>query len=142
MLQMVDMVASNLKLKKRSHNMLRRVSAKCKPLSDGELDSLLVKCNHSVKLAVLVAESQYPVDVCERHLEVASGVLAKALADINRLKEKTITETSQLRPFVLCVDGGGTKCAAVVTDGTGAVYRGFAGPCNLYENAAWPRRLP
>ncbi|CAG8398120.1 unnamed protein product [Penicillium salamii] len=130
---MVDMVASNLKLKKRSHNMLRRVSAKCKPLSDGELDSLLVKCNHSVKLAVLVAESQYPVDVCERHLEFASGVLAKALADINRLKERTITETSPLRPFVLCVDGGGTKCAAVVTDGTGAVYRGSAGPCNLTD---------
>ncbi|CAG8937811.1 unnamed protein product [Penicillium salamii] len=130
---MVDMVASNLKLKKRSHNMLRRVSAKCKPLSDGELDSLLVKCNHSVKLAVLVAESQYPVDVCERHLEVANGVLAKALADINRLQEKTMTETSPLRPFVLCVDGGGTKCAAVVTDGTGAVYRGFAGPCNLTD---------
>ncbi|CAG7983355.1 unnamed protein product [Penicillium olsonii] len=131
---MVDMVASNLKLEQRSRNMLRSVSARCNTFSDAELDSLLVECNHSVKLAILVAESQCSVDVCEKHLASTGGVLAKALAVINRPNENTVVESIASRPFVLCIDGGGTKCAATVTDATGVVYQGCSGPCNLTDH--------
>ena len=132
---MVDMVASNLKLEQRSRNMLRRVSARCNTFSDAELDSLLVECNHSVKLAILVAESQCSVNVCEKHLASTGGVLAKALAATDRPNKNTVVETIASRPFVLCIDGGGTKCAATFTDATGVVYRGSSGPCNLYRTS-------
>lgn len=133
--KMVDMVASNLKLRHRSRNMLRSLSGKCRSASDYELDSLLARCNRSVKLAILVAESQEAVDICEGHLHSAGGFLTKALAAVHRPSEKTVDGSTTSRRFVLCIDGGGTKCAAVVTDGSGDVYRGSAGPCNLYD--AW-----
>lgn len=130
---MVDLVASNLKLKQRSRNILRILSGKCHFLSDDELDSLLATCNHSVKLAILVAETQKSVDICEGYLASAGGVLAKALTAIPTPKEQTVADASAARQFDLCIDGGGTKCAAVVTDGKNIVCRGSAGPCNLYE---------
>lgn len=126
---MVDMVASNLKLEQRARNILRRLSGKCKGLSDTDLDSLLVKCNGSVKLAILVAETGGSVESCRENLTSAGGVLAKALTEASQPAETALPEN---RHFVLCIDGGGTKCAAVVGDKDGVVSHGFAGPCNMY----------
>lgn len=126
--QMVDLVASNLKLEQRSRNMLRKLSPKCGGWSDSELDALLVKCNHSVKLAVLAAETGQSANDCARQLECVGGVLSEALIQ----SEVPHWPVMPGREFVLCVDGGGTKCAAVVADDTGIIGRGSAGPCNLY----------
>lgn len=126
---MVDMVASNLKLEQRARNMLRRLSGECNGLSDSDLDSLLAKCNGSVKLAILVVETGGTVESCQKVLTSAGGVLAKALIEASRPAQITLPEARQ---FVLCIDGGGTKCAAVVGDKDGAVSYGFAGSCNMY----------
>ena len=129
---MVDLVASNLKLEQRSRNILRRLSGKCQSLSDAELDALLVRCNASVKLAILVAETGESVKTCQGYVDAAGGVLANALAAISKPIEQkpTITPTKK---FALCIDGGGTKCAAAVADGPNVVGQGSAGPCNLYD---------
>jgi N-acetylmuramic acid 6-phosphate etherase len=129
--KMVDLVASNLKLKQRSRNILRRLSGKCQSSSDAELDALLARCNASVKLAILVAETGESVETCQGYVDAAGGVLANALAAISRpIGQKPASAPTQR--FSLCIDGGGTKCAAVVADGTNVVGQGSAGPCNLY----------
>jgi N-acetylmuramic acid 6-phosphate etherase len=130
---MVDLVASNLKLEQRSRNILRRLSVKCHSASDEELDELLAKSNRSVKLAILVAESGESVETCQGYFEAAGGVLATALAVISKPSEQKPISAKATRRFVLCIDGGGTKCAAVVAEGTNIVGQGSAGPCNLYD---------
>ncbi|PKX93558.1 putative glucokinase regulator family protein [Aspergillus novofumigatus IBT 16806] len=130
---MVDLVASNLKLEQRSRNILRRLSARCDGMTDVELDALLTRCKGRVKLALLVAETGEPVEQCEERLESAGGVLAKAL-DISLAGVKDVQTPATDRQYVLCIDGGGTKCAAVIADLKGTVVgRGTTGPCNLTD---------
>ena len=99
-------------------------------MSDSDLDALLLKCNGSVKLALLVAETGLPVGDRQAKLDLAGGVLAKAL-DIRAKNDHTNGCSTQERQYVLCIDGGGTKCAAVIAGRTGIIGRGIAGPCNL-----------
>ena len=127
---MVDMVASNLKLKQRSRNILRRLSTRCEAMSDSDLDTLLFDCNRSVKLALLVAETGLPVEEAQTRLDQAGGVLVKALGPERGSAQVNGTSTPD-REYVLCIDGGGTKCAATIANRTGIVGRGIAGPCKL-----------
>lgn len=101
-------------------------------MSDSELDALLAQSKCSVKLAMLVAETGETAEVCQQHLDSAGGVLAGAL-------DRACPSTQPLPPndiisrrFTLCIDGGGTKSAAAVADGSGSTRHGFAGPCSLY----------
>jgi N-acetylmuramic acid 6-phosphate etherase len=127
---MVDLVASNLKLQQRSRNFLRKLSKNCEFMSDADLDALLLECSGSVKLALLAAETGLPVEDCQSRLESTRGVLSKAL-DKRPDNEQVNGCSTQSRQYVLCIDGGGTKCAAVIADKTGVISRGVAGPCNL-----------
>ncbi|GES66771.1 glucokinase regulator family protein [Aspergillus terreus] len=130
---MVDLVASNEKLKQRSRNILRRLSERCHSMDDSELDALLTKCNRSVKLSLLVAESGLTVDECQRDLDAVGGVLAKALKHRNCTSKSKI-QNSGKRQFILSIDGGATKSAAVIVDEAGNVVgRGKAGACNLTD---------
>lgn len=134
--KMVDLVASNLKLEQRSRNILRRLSGKCQSSSDADLDALLARCNASVKLAILVAETGESVETCRGYFDAAGGVLANALANALAATSKPIEQNPISTPtqkFALCIDGGGTKCAAVVADGAHLMGQGSAGPCNLYD---------
>lgn len=132
---MVDVVASNLKLKQRSRNILRKLSPKCASMDDDALDELLGRCNRSVKLALIVSETGLPVEQCQQRLEAAGGVLAKALAEYapKPVNDDRSCGTPQRGEYVLCIDGGGSKCAAAIADtSTGLVVsRGLAGPSNL-----------
>jgi N-acetylmuramic acid 6-phosphate etherase len=129
---MVDLVASNLKLEQRSRNILRRLNARCNSMTDVELDEMLARCKGRVKLALLVAETGQPVEQCEERLASAGGVLAKAL-EISLVEVNDVQMPATDRQYVLCIDGGGTKCAAVIADLKGSVVgRGTTGPCNLY----------
>ncbi|KAL2783083.1 hypothetical protein BJX66DRAFT_330840 [Aspergillus keveii] len=127
---MVDLVASNAKLRQRSRNILRRLSKRASTLSDTQIDGLLSQCNQSVKLALLVAETGRSVEQCREDLEGAGQRLADALSSHTRHEPRRGNTT-----LVLCVDGGGTKCAAVITDQNGNVLgRGVVGPCNLSDD--------
>ncbi|GAQ10212.1 N-acetylmuramic acid 6-phosphate etherase [Aspergillus lentulus] len=133
---MVDLVASNLKLEQRSRNILRRLSARCDSMTDEELDELLTRCKGRVKLALLVAETGQPVEQCEETLASAGGVLAKVL-QISSAEVRHVQTPATNRQYVLCIDGGGTKCAAVIANLKGSVVgRGTTGPCNLTDGNA------
>lgn len=128
---MVDLQASNLKLKQRSKNILKRLSSTCAVMADSELDELLIECERSVKLAFLVAETGKSVETCKGDLQNAGEILTKAL-DVEVPDVRPVSN-ELVRKFALCIDGGGTKCAAVVADAAGYTTRGYAGPCNLYD---------
>jgi N-acetylmuramic acid 6-phosphate etherase len=99
-------------------------------MTDAELDALLARCKGKVKLALLVAETGHPIGQCAERLTSAGGVLANAL---ETSLAKDVQFPAKDRQYVLCIDGGGTKCAAVIADLTGTVVgRGTTGPCNLY----------
>ncbi|KAJ5589717.1 hypothetical protein N7450_003689 [Penicillium hetheringtonii] len=131
---MVDLQASNLKLKQRSKNILKRLSSKCAIMTDSDLDALLFKCDHSVKLAILVAETGKAVEECKSDLASHGGILSFALQ--GNIKRGELVSNDFLRKFVLCIDGGGTKCAAVVADASGKISHGYAGSCNLTDDIA------
>ncbi|KAL6232084.1 hypothetical protein BDW75DRAFT_243295 [Aspergillus navahoensis] len=138
---MVDLVASNAKLRQRSRNILRRLSAECASMSNSEVDLLLSRCNGSVKLALLVANTGRSVEQCRDDLDAADQQLAKALelATTSTLQrwDAEGREGDDAQDFMLCIDGGGSKCAAVVADKAGAVLgRGEAGPCNITDGTS------
>ncbi|KAL4746970.1 hypothetical protein BDW72DRAFT_209938 [Aspergillus terricola var. indicus] len=138
---MVDLVASNAKLQQRSRNILRRLSVECASMSNAELDSLLSQCKGSVKLALLVVATGRPVEQCCEVLEAADQQLAKALelAKTSTLQRPGAEgrQSDESTELILCIDGGGSKCAAVVADKTGAVLgRGETGPCNITDGTS------
>lgn len=119
---MIDLKATNNKLQQRSRNIIRTICGPSAPVSDDELDRILALCNGSVKLAVATILLQVSGDEATKRLEAANGVLADVLDD---------KPTSEDRHFVLCVDGGGSKCAAVLLGRNGEEGRGEAGECNV-----------
>src|ERR1700733_14214370 len=130
---MVALKASNRKLKQRSRNIPRQLSKRCDGMTDSSLDELLARCDGSVKLALVVAETDLAMDQSRHRLRAAEGILEIALAPNDDIHPRTLSANGTKRRYpVLCVDGGGSKCAVVVATSTGIVGRGIAGPCNLY----------
>ncbi|KAJ5669925.1 N-acetylmuramic acid 6-phosphate etherase [Penicillium maclennaniae] len=128
----VDLVASNLKLEQRTRNTLRRLSTKCGSMTVSKLDPLLSTSNRSVEFASLVAETGESVKTCEELLKSAGCVLATALDDISRPSTQQVHIEISGR-LMLCIDGGGTKCAAVVTNPDGLASHGYGGLYNLND---------
>jgi N-acetylmuramic acid 6-phosphate etherase len=135
-MQMVDLIASNEKLAQRSRNMLRSLSSRCFSMTERSLNDLLAKCDRSVKLALVVVERDLTVEQGRQRLKETDGMLAKALEPIVNInpQELTINESGTDSP-VLCIDGGGSKCAAVAAIST-VRGQGISGPCNLYASGS------
>jgi N-acetylmuramic acid 6-phosphate etherase len=129
---MIDLKATNKKLQQRARNIIRAICGSSSPESDEELDLVLEKCRGSVKLAVATILLDLSAHEAAGHLETAGGVLAKVLKQNNRATE-TSCEINEISAsdFVLCVDGGGSKCAAVLLGPKGQEGRGEAGECNV-----------
>lgn len=133
-------MSTNKKLKQRSRNILRRASRVCSGMTDKSLDDLLASCNGSVKLAIVVAEKGLTLVEGRRQLESAQSVLANILESENSRgpNDNTVLATEpSSRPElpVLCVDGGGSKSAALVgVSNRRQVGKGNSGPGNLYGN--------
>ncbi|OJJ65791.1 hypothetical protein ASPBRDRAFT_164676 [Aspergillus brasiliensis CBS 101740] len=131
---MVDLIASNQKLKQRSRNILRRVSRQCSTMTDQDLDDLLARCGGRVKVALLVADKGISVKESREQLEIAQGVLAKAIATEDKASVKTpLINGLKHHRLALCIDGGGSKCAALVGDTSGNLGKAVAGSCNLTD---------
>ncbi|KAI9742886.1 MAG: hypothetical protein M1818_003615 [Claussenomyces sp. TS43310] len=138
---MVDLKASNLKLKQRSRDIVRTLESMASDMGDEQLDELIVSCNGSVKLALMIIMTKLSKEDCQRRLEMAEGVLSKALkmweAESMHISKTSglngITDTVKTREFNVCIDGGGTKCAVVITDRSGNMGRGQSGSCNFID---------
>jgi N-acetylmuramic acid 6-phosphate etherase len=101
-------------------------------MTDQDLDDLLARCGGRVKVALVVAEKGISVEESREQLEMAQGVLAKVIATEDEAPVKTpLINGFKHHRSVLCIDGGGSKCAAVVGDTGGDLGKGVAGPCNL-----------
>jgi N-acetylmuramic acid 6-phosphate etherase len=125
---MVDLRATNLKLRQRARNVLRAVAGPSCKASDAELDTLLVACQGSVKLACASLTLDVSPTVAEEQLKQTDGVLARV---INGAQQNGLGAYSQ-EQLVLCVDAGGSNCKALVMSTDGRTGSGSAGPCNVY----------
>lgn len=129
---MIDLKATNKKLQQRSRNIIRVLCGPSSPQTDEELDHVLEACNGSVKLSVASILLEIPPGEASERLEAAGGVLAKIL---NRNDDSPAVtadaDSKSVNGFVLCVDGGGSECAAVLLGPSGQRGRGEAGECNV-----------
>ncbi|KIX98156.1 uncharacterized protein Z520_06236 [Fonsecaea multimorphosa CBS 102226] len=131
---MVDLRATNFKLQQRSRNILRTICGSQCPDSDTGLDALLSSCQGSVKLAIATLGLGATVSEAKRLLEDAGGVLASVFKKPPNgcINGQTTTE-SHASEYVLCIDGGGSKCAAVVISADGQRGYGEGPGCNVTD---------
>jgi N-acetylmuramic acid 6-phosphate etherase len=130
--QMIDLKATNEKLRQRSRNIIRTICGPLYPSSDDELDLLLTACDGSVKLAVATILLRTTSTEATERLKEARGVLAEVLRDPNGTHSfKNGASHKEAEEYVLCVDGGGSKCAAVLLGKNGEIGRGEASECNV-----------
>ena len=130
---MIDVKATNAKLRQRARNILRTICSERCPAADAELDELLRKCDGSVKVAVASLMLSSSVPEARERLASAGGLLANVLEQTKHgVDEATgpLVNGHETVPYVLCVDGGGSKCAAVIRDCNGGSWRGQSGGCN------------
>jgi hypothetical protein len=131
-LQMIDLKATNKKLQQRARNIIRAICGSSSPESDEELDLVLEKCKGSVKLAVATILLNISAHEAAGRLEAAGGVLSKVLKQNNSTAIISLgVNRNSASDFVLCVDGGGSKCAAFLLGPGGQEGRGEAGECNV-----------
>ncbi|KAM3504912.1 hypothetical protein MY11210_008164 [Beauveria gryllotalpidicola] len=125
---MVDLKATNIKLRQRARNILRAIGGQRCHHSDQELDAILAAAHGSTKLAAVMMVLDVPVVEAELRLERNNGILDRVFAET---ETKSNTGTSDDSCLVLCVDAGGTSCKATILSKDGAVGTGFGGPCNV-----------
>jgi N-acetylmuramic acid 6-phosphate etherase len=119
---MVDLRATNNKLRIRSKRIVRQVTG----LPAQAAEALLLRCGGEVKTALVAHLARVDAEEARRRLEAAGGQVRPAAAV--RTPEAAI---STARLF-LGVDGGGTQTTALLADENGTVIgRGRAGPSNL-----------
>lgn len=128
---MVDVKATNGKLIDRARRIFRTVIPYTS-LSDSEIDGLIQSCNGSVKLAVVVEALKCSVVEATKKLDDVGGILKRALdTTANDGPLVRLEESHRAPQLVLCIDAGGTKCAAVISSRDGILARAEVGPCNL-----------
>lgn len=129
---MVDVKATNLKLQQRARNILREVCGSGCPNSDAELDEVLQQSGGSVKVAIAMISLGASADEARQRLDEVNGVLGILLQDADTRQQPRVNGAhSNEQSFVLCVDGGGSKCAAYVI-GQNGEYGEAKGPaCNV-----------
>lgn len=123
---MIDVKASNDKLKQRAKNILRSIGGASCAKSDDEFEQLLEQCAGSVKLAAAAMMLHVPVEEASRTLQTHQGVLSQAL-----IEARPESKSNQDKDLVLCVDAGGSSCRAVLRSDDGVVGVGMAGQCNV-----------
>lgn len=129
---MIDLKSSNEKLEQRSKNIIRTICGQRSPVLDEDLDTLLTASGGSVKLAVATILLATTTEVAAKRLEDANGVLADVISDShNNISSLNGTVSESEEGYVLCVDGGGSKCGAVLLGKNGDIGEGEAGGCNV-----------
>ncbi|KZF19572.1 N-acetylmuramic acid 6-phosphate [Xylona heveae TC161] len=135
---MIDVKRSNFKLEQRSRNLLRGLSDRCANLSEEDLEKLITEAEGSVKIAFIMAETGMAGDTSKHLLRDSGGIVAFALKKWKSEQQIPLVNghhkngnKASLSGLMLCIDGGASKCAAVISDHSGILSRGEAGPCNF-----------
>jgi N-acetylmuramic acid 6-phosphate etherase len=121
---MVDLRATNTKLKARTNRIVRYLLG----VAADEADALLARCNGELKTALIVGRTGLGPDDARSQLAAAGGRVGEVFA-------RQRPAARSLAGHVLGVDGGGTHTVALVgvieAGGTRIVGRGEAGPSNV-----------
>ncbi|EJP61753.1 glucokinase regulator family protein, putative [Beauveria bassiana ARSEF 2860] len=115
-LRMVDLKATNIKLRQRARNILRVIGGQRCHHSDQELDAILATARGSTRLAAVMMVLDVPLVEAELRLDRNNGVL-----------DRVFTEAE--------TQSRGTSCKATILSKDGAVGAGFGGPCNVIAGA-------
>ncbi len=125
---MVDLRATNTKLKARSNRIVRHFTG----LSSEAAEELLRQCGGELKTALVAQQAGLTPDEARERLKAVGGQVRNAVGRILSPDAPTLSA----RDLILGIDGGGTGTvallAAIGEDGTYRVVgRGEAGPSNL-----------
>ena len=130
---MVDLKASNEKLKARANRIVRTVTG----VDADAADALLLRCNGEVKTAIVAQFGGVPADEARAKIHHAKGRIGDVLNTISGRKPMNDLSWALNRPprpeLVIGIDGGGTNTIATLAKrDTGEVLgRGTAGPSNI-----------
>ena len=126
---MVDLKASNRKLKARANRIVRTVTG----LDQTAADSLLSLSGGEVKTAIVSHAAGVPADRARVAVQAAGGRVAEALSSFGVAKRTEAVAARPHRPdLVIGIDGGGTTTICLLADRSGTVLgRGTAGPSNI-----------
>ena len=127
-----------------------------KVASEDDVDKLIEMCGGSVKLAILVAKTGWDVETAREKLAAVNGLLSKLLdrddskllmAPVNKngsivADAEDLSNESQDAPLnghangddtglVVCVDGGGSKCAVTIANSKCILSRSEGGESNI-----------
>jgi N-acetylmuramic acid 6-phosphate etherase len=117
---MVDLRATNVKLKARTNRIVRHLLH----LGTDEADALLARCDGELKTALVVGRSGLSPEAARERLRDCQGRIGAVLAT-----QPAVTRHPNL---VLGIDGGGTQTVALLGQITGGTLaRGHAGPSNM-----------
>ena len=125
---MVDLKASNVKLKARANRLVRTIAH----VEAAEADALLGDCAGEVKTAIVAKLAGLAPDAARQRLRESGGRIGPVVAGLARAT--AVVAGRPHRPdLVIGIDGGGTNTVALLADGTtGAVLgRGVSGPSNI-----------
>jgi N-acetylglucosamine kinase-like BadF-type ATPase len=128
---MVDLCATNSKLRARANRIVRTLTG----LSKEEADALLFRCDGDLKTAIVVQQAQVNVEEAQARLAAVGGQVGKAMQETIRADDEPDTEILTAN-LLLGIDGGGSHTVALLAAADGdnrwtILGRGEAGPSNL-----------
>lgn len=122
---MVDLRATNEKLKHRTNRIVREATG----LGHGAADALLERCGHELKTALVAQLAGVTPDEARERVRAAGGSVRAAIGTAG--KPVPVNDGEDL---VLGIDGGGTRTVAILAvrkrNGWKLLGRGEAGPSN------------
>lgn len=113
---MVDLRATNLKLRARTNRIVRQLTG----LDHAAADELLQKCGGELKTALVAQLASLPPETARQRLTEAGGQVRKALPP----------PANADAALSLGIDGGGTHTVALLARDGVVIGRGEAGPSN------------
>jgi N-acetylmuramic acid 6-phosphate etherase len=127
---MVDLKATNSKLKARANRIVRTVTG----LDEAAAGNLLQRCGGEVKTAIVTQLGGFAPDEARSKLATTGGRVGQVLSLLGKPKAAGPPAARPKRPdLLLGIDGGGTNTVALLAEAaTGRVVgRGHAGPSNI-----------
>jgi N-acetylmuramic acid 6-phosphate etherase len=121
---MVDLRATNNKLRIRSQRIVRQVTG----VSAEEAAALLERSSGEVKTAIVAQLAGVEVEEARRRLTAGGGRVGEAVG----ITSPRVANRGQAPSLLLGIDGGGSHTVALLADAAGNILgRGEAGPSNL-----------
>ena len=119
---MVDLRATNTKLKARTNRIVRTITG----LKEPDAAALLDRCEGELKTALIAHQASVAPDEARAKFAEHGGRVGEVLRSLGRSSESGIAAD-----LVMGIDGGGSTTVALVATATEIIGRGEAGPSNM-----------